>query len=216
VENFNTVSFNPTKTFENKNAYSIYTTGFTGLRVVYDISGTNFRADNLIFENGSFNFGQIKNFTGNNGLIKFLSTSGNFCMEELAGTSNVILRGSTISYCATGDGSNHIFSGRGAWNGNLCVTGKTILNTIAEPNSGKFKSLSIFNNFCTCQPSPTSNKTQNILLRGSKMCYCATGSGYNHIFCGNGYFQGVKMYNRILTAAEITQNYNAIKGTYGI
>ena len=39
----------------------------------------------------------------------------------------------------------------------------------------------------------------------------STGGAY-----GNGYFQGVKMYNRILTAAEITQNYNALCNRYGL
>ena len=33
---------------------------------------------------------------------------------------------------------------------------------------------------------------------------------------GNGYFEGVKMYNRILTADEITTNFNALRGRYGI
>jgi len=33
---------------------------------------------------------------------------------------------------------------------------------------------------------------------------------------GNGYFEGVKMYNRILTAAEITQNYNALCNRYAL
>ena len=33
---------------------------------------------------------------------------------------------------------------------------------------------------------------------------------------GNGYFQGVKMYNRILTADEITTNFNALRGRYGV
>ena len=33
---------------------------------------------------------------------------------------------------------------------------------------------------------------------------------------GNGYFEGVKMYNRILTADEITTNFNALRGRFGI
>jgi hypothetical protein len=33
---------------------------------------------------------------------------------------------------------------------------------------------------------------------------------------GNGYFEGVKMYNRILTADEITTNFNALRGRYGV
>jgi len=33
---------------------------------------------------------------------------------------------------------------------------------------------------------------------------------------GNGYFEGVKMYNRILTADEVTTNFNALRGRYGI
>jgi hypothetical protein len=33
---------------------------------------------------------------------------------------------------------------------------------------------------------------------------------------GSGYYSGMKMYNRILTQAEITQNYNALKGRYGL
>ena len=33
---------------------------------------------------------------------------------------------------------------------------------------------------------------------------------------GNGYFQGVKMYNRILTADEVTTNFNALRGRFGI
>ena len=33
---------------------------------------------------------------------------------------------------------------------------------------------------------------------------------------GNGYFEGVKMYNRILTADEIATNFNALRGRYGI
>ena len=39
----------------------------------------------------------------------------------------------------------------------------------------------------------------------------STGGAY-----GNGYFQGVKMYNRILTADEITTNFNALRGRFGI
>jgi len=33
---------------------------------------------------------------------------------------------------------------------------------------------------------------------------------------GNGYFEGVKMYNRILTADEVTTNFNALRGRYGV
>jgi len=33
---------------------------------------------------------------------------------------------------------------------------------------------------------------------------------------GNGYFAGIKMYNRILTADEVTTNFNALRGRYGI
>ena len=39
----------------------------------------------------------------------------------------------------------------------------------------------------------------------------STGGTY-----GNGYFEGVKMYNRILTADEITSNFNALRGRFGI
>jgi hypothetical protein len=39
----------------------------------------------------------------------------------------------------------------------------------------------------------------------------STGGNY-----GNGYFQGVKMYNRILTADEVTTNFNALRGRFGI
>jgi hypothetical protein len=39
------------------------------------------------------------------------------------------------------------------------------------------------------------------------------GTGGNY---GNGYFEGVKMYNRILTADEITTNFNALRGRFGI
>lgn len=39
----------------------------------------------------------------------------------------------------------------------------------------------------------------------------STGGNY-----GNGYFEGVKMYNRILTADEITSNFNALRGRFGI
>ena len=38
-------------------------------------------------------------------------------------------------------------------------------------------------------------------------------SGGNY---GSGYFQGAKAYNRILTADEVTTNYNALKGRYGL
>jgi hypothetical protein len=33
---------------------------------------------------------------------------------------------------------------------------------------------------------------------------------------GNGYFEGVKMYNRILTADEITTNFNALRSRYNV
>jgi len=33
---------------------------------------------------------------------------------------------------------------------------------------------------------------------------------------GNGYFEGVKMYNRILTTDEITTNFNALRGRYSV
>jgi hypothetical protein len=39
----------------------------------------------------------------------------------------------------------------------------------------------------------------------------STGGSY-----GNGYFEGVKMYNRILTADEVTTNFNALRGRYGV
>jgi hypothetical protein len=50
--------------------------------------------------------------------------------------------------------------------------------------------------------------------------YNATASSYQVSGSGGSWFNGsipiVKFYNRALTAAEVQQNFNALKGRYGL
>ena len=61
------------------------------------------------------------------------------------------------------------------------------------------------------------NDNVNVGTRGKQthtFCVGATGSGTNRYFNGN--IAEVKVYNDALTAAEVLQNYNALKGRFGL
>jgi hypothetical protein len=57
----------------------------------------------------------------------------------------------------------------------------------------------------------------NIIFYGSYGTNVGLGKdANNNIFYLNGNISNVKLYNRALSASEITQNYNALKSRYGL
>jgi hypothetical protein len=53
-------------------------------------------------------------------------------------------------------------------------------------------------------------------LRTDQTAYVYIGTGYGELYAMNGSIGNFSMYNRELSAAEIQQNFNAIRGRYGI
>lgn len=89
-------------------------------------------------------------------------------------------------------------------------------------------SVNVWSNFAFTY-SHSSPYTKQVYINGKKIAegtgnqYIGTGNlrygtqfGIGDYDSGNGYFSQCFMYNRVLTAAEIQQNFNALRGRFGI
>lgn len=102
------------------------------------------------------------------------------------GNSNVIDSPRSI-----GTGNWNMLTQKVAWGGNIDLFENGIL-TASQLLVGN---------------APTSTRTQ--LIVGCR----STGAGSSHF---QGKISGIQIYNRALSAAEIQQNYNALRGRYGL
>lgn len=65
----------------------------------------------------------------------------------------------------------------------------------------------------------TANQTGNILNKNAKLFIgvgTTTGSTVNSNYYWNGNIYSVRLYSKALTAAEVSQNFNAMRGRFGI
>lgn len=89
--------------------------------------------------------------------------------------------------------------------------------------------LDLTNWICVAQTTDDTNKVMKTYYNGqlvNSLSYSGTPQSGGGILIGRGFYGGannyngkvsiVRCYNRVLTATEVLQNYNAIKGRYGL
>ena len=192
-------------------------------------NGTTFSADN----------GGVLSFDGSNDYISLVSPSDRYAWTPSGNGNNYI----TIDiWVKSTDGSGHFVSK--PWNGsgwyNYRITNNTFLLLAAQSNSKTFSNLSTGNwENATVVVNPTQFAVyRNGSINSSFSNHNITGNtpgvgnlnlplalmtlypygvwGGNTGYSMSGQLGIFKFYNRVLSPNEVQQNYNALKGRYGL
>lgn len=149
------------------------------------------------------------------GNVLTASYTKNIWFRTNAATNNNLMSGSggsgtTVFWCASGE--RYIASGH---SGN--ITPGTFGNAIVEYDSGSTTGLRVWHNACVTYTSTTMKLYVNGILVDTGTDSAPTDLSLhigayinNNELCGDVAY--ASLYNRALTAAEVLQNYNAIKG----